>query len=109
MFWKKQHDVYTSVLDVYPKLIDANGEFNKELAESIINTREMSDEDKAALQGMIDLAEQAEAAYDSLNDYMTDIFGELGNSMSNALVDAFKNGTDAPNHLRNLFLKCWRL
>ena len=95
LFWKKQHDVYTSVLDVYPKLIDANGEFNKELAESIINTREMSDEDKAALQGMIDLAEQAEAAYDSLNDYMTDIFGELGNSMSNALVDAFKNGTDA--------------
>ena len=94
-FWKKQHDVYTSILDVYPKLIDANGEFNKELAESIINTREMSDEDKAALQGMIDLAEQAEAAYDSLNDYMTDIFGELGNSMSNALVDAFKNGTDA--------------
>lgn len=94
-FWKKQHDVYTSILDVYPKLIDANGEFNKELAESIINTREMSDEDKAALQGMIDLAEQAEAAYDSLNDYLTDIFGELGNSMSNALVDAFKNGTDA--------------
>ena len=94
-FWEKQHDVYTSILDVYPKLIDANGEFNKELAESIINTREMSDEDKAALQGMIDLAEQAEAAYDSLNDYLTDIFGELGNSMSNALVDAFKNGTDA--------------
>ena len=94
-FWKKQHDVYTSILDVYPDLIDANGEFNKELAESIINTREMSDEDKAALQGMIDLAEQAEAAYDSLNDYLTDIFGELGNSMSNALVDAFKNGTDA--------------
>lgn len=94
-FWKKQHDVYTSVLDVYPELIDANGEFNKELAESIINTREMSDEDKAALQGMIDLAEQAEAAFDSLNDYMTDIFGELGGSMSHALVDAFKNGTDA--------------
>lgn len=55
----------------------------------------MSDEDKAALQNMIDLAEQAEEAYESLNDYMTDIFGELGGSMSDALVDAFKNGTDA--------------
>lgn len=94
-FWKKQHDVYSSILDVYPDLISASGEFNKELAESIINTREMSDEDKAALQNMIDLAEQAEEAFESLNDYMTDIFGDLGVSMSNALVDAFKNGTDA--------------
>lgn len=55
----------------------------------------MSDEDKAALQNMIDLAEQAEEAFESLNDYMTDIFGDLGSNMSNALVDAFKNGTDA--------------
>lgn len=94
-FWKKQHDEYSSILDVYPDLIDANGDFNKELAETIINTREMSDEDKAALQNMIDLAEQAEEAYEALNDYMTDIFGELGGSMSDALVGAFKNGTDA--------------
>lgn len=94
-FWKKQHDEYSSILDVYPDLIDANGDFNRELAETIINTREMSEEDKAALQNMIDLAEQAEEAYEALNDYMTDIFGELGGSMSDALVDAFKNGTDA--------------
>lgn len=76
-------------------MINANGEFNKELAETVINTREMSEEDKAALQNMIDLAETAEEAFESLNDYMTDIFGDLGVSMSNALVDAFKNGTDA--------------
>jgi DNA repair exonuclease SbcCD ATPase subunit len=93
--WGKGKDIYSSILDVYPDLIDANGDFNKELAETIINTREMSDEDKAALQNMIGLAEQAEEAYEALNDYMTDIFGELGGSMSDALVDAFKNGTDA--------------
>lgn len=94
-FWKKQHDEYSSILDVYPDLIDANGDFNKELAETIINTREMSEEDKAALQNMIDLAGLAEEAFDELNGYMTDIFGELGGGMSDALVDAFKNGTDA--------------
>ncbi|WP_294590297.1 hypothetical protein [uncultured Phocaeicola sp.] len=93
--WGKGKDIYSSILDVYPDLINANGEFNKELAETVINTREMSEEDKAALQNMIDLAETAEEAFGSLNDYMTDIFGDLGNSMSNALVDAFKNGTDA--------------
>lgn len=93
--WGKGKDIYSSILDVYPDLIDANGEFNKELAETILNTREMSEEDRSALQNMIDLAEKVEEAFESLNDYMTDIFGDLGNSMSNALVDAFKNGTDA--------------
>lgn len=93
--WGKGKDIYSSVLDVYPQLIKANGEFDKSLAETIINTRTMSDESKAALQYMIDLAQQAEDAYDELNDYMTDIFGDLGNSMSDALVDAFSNGTDA--------------
>lgn len=93
--WGKGKDIFTPILEIYPELIDANGEFNKELAQTIINTREMSEEDKNALQGMIDLAEQAEEAFESLNDYLTDIFGNLGNDMSNALVDAFKNGTDA--------------
>lgn len=93
--WGKGKDIYSSILDVYPQLIDANGKFDKSLAETIINTRTMSDESKAALQNMIDLAQQAEDAYNQLNDYFTDIFGELGSSMSDALVDAFKNGTDA--------------
>lgn len=93
--WGKGKDIYSSILDVYPDLIDANGKFNSSLAETIINTRVMSDEDKAALQNMIDLAEQAEAAYEELNSYMTDIFGELGSSITDALVSAFVNGTDA--------------
>lgn len=93
--WGKGKDIYSSILDVYPQLVDANGKFDKSLAETIINTRTMSDESKAALQNMIDLAQQAEEAYNQLNDYFTDIFGELGNSMSDALVDAFSNGTDA--------------
>ena len=93
--WGKGKDIYSSILDVYPQLVDANGKFDKSLAETIINTKTMSDESKAALQNMIDLAQQAEDAYNQLNDYFTDIFGELGSSMSDALVDAFKNGTDA--------------
>ena len=93
--WGKGKDIYSSILDVYPQLIDANGKFNKSLAETILNTREMSDESKASLQNMIDLAQQAEDAFDELKNYMTDIFGDLGNDMSNALADAFTNGTNA--------------
>lgn len=93
--WGKGKDIYGSVLDEYPNLIKANGEFDAELAKIIINTREMSDENKGYLQEMIDLSEKAEEAYKQLNDYLTDIFGTLGSTMTDALVDSFKNGTDA--------------
>lgn len=93
--WGKGKDTYSSILDVYPELIKANGEFDASLAETIINTREMSDESKNALQNMIDLANQAKEAYEAINDYFTDIFGELGSTINDALVDAFTNGTDA--------------
>lgn len=91
----KGKDIYSSILDVYPDLIDKAGNFNRELAETILNTREMSEEDRNALQNMIDLSQKAEDALKSLNDYLTNIFGEFGNTLSDALVDAFKNGTDA--------------
>lgn len=91
----KGKDIYSSILDVYPDLIDKAGNFNRELAETILNTREMSEEDRNALQNMIDLSQKAEDALKSLNDYLTNIFGEFGNTLSDALVDAFKSGTDA--------------
>lgn len=93
--WGKGKDIYSSILDVYPDLIDGAGKFNKELAETIINTREMSEEDKAALQNLIDLSQIAEDALQEMNDYLTGIFGDFGGTLSDALVDAFSNGSDA--------------
>lgn len=93
--WGKGKDIYSSILDIYPELIDQQGNFNRELAESILNTRTFEGEGKEALQAMIDLYDQAEAAYHEVKDFLTGIFGDLGNTMSDALCDAFKNGTDA--------------
>lgn len=93
--WGAGKDIYSSILDVYPELISANGEFNRELAETIINTREMSDEDKAALKAMIDLSKQAEEALKELNSYFSDIFGNLGSQMIDSVVEAFKKGESA--------------
>lgn len=93
--WGKGKDIYSSILDVYPQLIDGQGKFNTELAKSIIESRTFNGEGKEALLYMIDLAEKAEEAYQNVKDYLTGIFGELGNTMSDALVDAFRNGTDA--------------
>lgn len=93
--WGKGKDIYSSILDVYPELIQKNGEFDAAVAETIINTREMSETDKAALQNMIDLTNQAKEALSVMKDYLTGIFGEFGNTITDALVDAFKNGKDA--------------
>lgn len=93
--WGKGKDIYSSILSVYPELIDGQGKFNRELAESILNTRTFSGEGKEALQYMIDLYDEAEKAYQEVKDYLSGIFGDLGNTMTDALVDAFRNGTDA--------------
>lgn len=93
--WGKGKDTYSTILSQYPKLIDAHGKFNISLAESILKTRKMDDESKAALQNLIDLAKQQEEAWKEIRGYLTDIFGELGNTITNALVDAFRSGTDA--------------
>lgn len=93
--WGKGKDTYSSLLSEYPKLLDANGKFNISLAESILKTRKMSDTSKEALQHLIDLAKQQEEAFKEIRNYLTDIFGEMGNTITNALVDAFRSGTDA--------------
>lgn len=95
-FWKKQHDIYTSVLDVYPDLIDGENKLNKERAQAIIDTQTMSDENKALLQSLIDLQEQAEEAQEALRNYLQDTFGSLGESAMDSLVNAIENdGVDA--------------
>lgn len=93
--WGKGRDVFSSVLKAYPNLIKANGEFDISVAEVIMKTHRMSDESKASLQNMISLAKEQKEAWQQVTDYLNSIFGELGTSMTNALVDAFRNGTDA--------------
>lgn len=90
--WGQGKDVYSDVLSVYPQLIKANGEFDETLAKTILDTRRMSDEDKAALQTMINYADEAEEAWSKVQDYFTDIFGELGTTLSSTLKNAFVNG-----------------
>lgn len=95
-FWKKQHDVMTSVLKVYPDLLDGENNLNVERAKAIVETQTMSDENKALLQNLIDLQEQAEKAQEELRNYLEDTFGSLGDGMMDSIVYAIENdGVDA--------------
>lgn len=91
----KGKDTYSGILEIYPELIDQNGEFNLELAKTVIAERKMSDENKISFQTMIDNAEQAKEAYAVMKDYLTNIFGDLGDTMTDALVNSFLKGEDA--------------
>lgn len=93
--WGKGKDLYSDILKVYPELISSNGEFNRELAETIYNKRKMSEADKEALKNAIDLYDQMEDALASVSDYLSGIFGDLGNTITDALVNAAESGTDA--------------
>lgn len=96
LWWRKQVDEYGSLLDRYPKLINAAGNLDVELAKSLLSTAAFKDDAaKAKLQRIIDTAEQATKAGEGVNQYIESVFGNTAQSLSDALVSAFRNGTNA--------------
>lgn len=93
--WGKGRDTYSSVLDAYPAIVDANNQLNVEMAQSILNSAKMDDASRQALQAMVDYANQAQEAYAQLEEYLSGIFGSLGSELMDVLVDSFKTGEDA--------------
>ncbi|MEN9919687.1 MAG: hypothetical protein RL662_2123 [Bacteroidota bacterium] len=94
-FWKKQKDVYSSLLDTYDDVIDKEGNLNTNRIQAILNTHKMSDENKALLESLLSLDEAAKEAEEQLKDYLSQTFGGLGDALSDSIVTAFQNGEDA--------------
>lgn len=93
--WGKGRDIYTPILQVYDDIIDKEGKLNIERVKAIIATQELGEEDKARLQSLIDIQENAEKAKEELNSYLESTFGDLGGNIMDAITDGIKNGTDA--------------
>ena len=55
----------------------------------------LSEENRAYLRRMADDWEAYEQAVDAVGDYLTSVFGELGDTLTDALVSAAAAGTDA--------------
>ena len=55
----------------------------------------LSAEQKELIESLINTGEEYAANLAEINSYMQDIFGDLGASITDSLVDAFRNGTDA--------------
>lgn len=89
--WGKGKDIYSSILDEYDDIIDAEGKLNVARIQNIIDTRKMSDETKNYLQNLIDLQDAAEAAQEELRNYLQNTFGALGDDIMTSLENAIKD------------------
>lgn len=90
---------YKSLGSLVPELFD-DGELNMEALKEFVENggdtfKHLSDANRELLQSLVDDWETYEDAIGAVNDYLQDIFGDLGNTLTDALVDAFENGTDA--------------
>lgn len=77
------------------ELFNADGSLNMDIAKSVVEMDSLTDETKKYLQSLIDCQTTVDEMNESLKEYINDTFGDLGDSMTKAIVDAFKNGTDA--------------
>ncbi|MDH6357243.1 hypothetical protein [Parabacteroides sp. PF5-9] len=90
--WGKGKDLYSSILEVYPDLIDSTGRLDTAMAESILSTHKMDDETKNLIQSLIDLQDQADAAEEQLRDYLKETFGSLGDGIMDSITNAIVTG-----------------
>lgn len=85
--------------DLYPELFEGPeelGGFNVEAARALLETNnQLNDEAKRQLQEVVDLHDQWQEAEDQFKEYLNSTFGEIGDSLGDSIVEAFKNGTDA--------------
>ncbi|NDV95366.1 hypothetical protein D0T84_10615 [Dysgonomonas sp. 521] len=99
--WKKRKDTYSDILDIYPDLIDGENKLDVALAQSILSTHKMSDENKTLIQSLITLQEEAEKAETQLRDYLKETFGGLGDALTDSIVTAFASGENAATQFKN--------
>ena len=99
-WWFWRHATYDSLKNVVPGLFDEGGQLDMDALTEFVNNngkvyQGLSDSNKAYLEDMVDAWGNYQEALENVNDYLTDIFGQLGSTIGNALADAFANGTDA--------------
>lgn len=84
--------IYGDLLTAYPKLIDSTGELDLEYAKLIVSQGNFKDQGKEALEELIAYTEQYEEAMQEMDDQINSLFGQIGSTISDALISSFQNG-----------------
>ncbi len=96
---KKKKEMFGGLLEVFPELVDASGNLNKELAQTLISTNQVDEGTKQLLQNSLDWADAVEEARAQIKAVVTDLAGDIGNSLQDAIIEAWKAGEDASSRM----------
>lgn len=88
-------DVFDNLLKTYPDIIKEDGKLNRQLAETLLQSGNLSKEATDLINNIIQTEEVAISAMQQVESILSNLAGSVGNDLKNALVDAFKNGTDS--------------
>lgn len=91
---------YKKLKDVVPELFEESGMINmqalKEFVEGNSDTfKHLSKENQTYLKELVNNWETYEEAVKAANDYLNGLFGDLGSTITDALVDSFEKGISA--------------
>ena len=89
---------YKSIKDAVPELFGDDGKVDKDALKEFIGSDmfgKLSEENQKYLKELANSWDDYEKAMKSVRDYLEDVFGDMGSGLSDALTDAFRNGTDA--------------
>ncbi|MEL7586664.1 MAG: tape measure protein [Prolixibacteraceae bacterium] len=95
-------DVYGSLLEEYPELIDKAGQFNDQLAETLLDLDGLPEKTKQALEALIEYQQEIEAANEAIADAVKNLAGSLASDLSGALRGAWADGTDGFRIFKNI-------
>ena len=89
---------YKSLKDAVPELFGDDGKVDRDALKEFIGSDmfgKLSEENQKYLRELADSWDDYEKAMESVRDYLEDVFGDMGSGLSDALTNAFRNGTDA--------------
>lgn len=94
---------YESLGSLLPELFD-DGELNMDALQKFTESDlfgKLAEENQELIKDLVDDWELYQDAIEATKDYLSGIFGDLGNTMTDALVDAFANGTNASESFKD--------
>jgi len=92
-------DKYTSLKDLYPNIFNADGTINVDMAKAFKSQdtlwNSLSNEQQQYFDSIINNADLMNQALEAQKEYLSSLFGGLGDDISNSMYEAAKAGTDA--------------
>ena len=89
---------YKSLKDAVPELFGDAGKVDKDALSEFIGSDmfgKLSEENQKYLKELANSWDDYEKATEAVRSYLEGLFGDMGSGLSDALTDAFRNGTDA--------------